>query len=496
MLEIRVRLPEGGAQVVQVAEDGDPLHEIVAEALGEPPESLELVVGVTSKTHVAAGDKRTARELGVSDREVISVRRLASAQQETTAPPPLRRRRPRQRQNQMQEQRAEESVGDTRETIAKNLVQAFQGGPRDNVSVFLRKATRGFMNDAHARRDAIDRYAAALAGKFEVVRPERGNASNGSSNEARAEFVSIRYAPEKGSKWKQDSVKLLSRTILQVTVRYVLTVDDQDCAEAAREKMRPRELALHSPNVFWSLAVVSAEEAQQQDHEGGETSLEDALRRLCPDLDWEFLSARRRDKSAKAIQAEETAQKLQLEKERRKAEAEERKRKRSAAQQARQNMGAGEKRQRRLQQQADLTALKGVFDNDAALVRSIKMGLNLSTVLELAAVPEGSLLRVARKAQPEATPAQASTWLHRAKTEAAATSFADILGNDEAVAAALRDKCGVTTPHDLERLRIPGRTELAVEMTGKSEAEVRSWRDRAAELLEKHPILKGIRSRG
>lgn len=498
MIILRVRLSDGGHKDVEVAEDGDPLHLLVAEALEIPEDNLELVVGTLTKTQVRAGDKRTPRALGLGNREAISAKLLASsvanqngasASSSSLAAAP-KRRKPRASKK---EKSIEEQFGDSREGVAKRLVEAFQGGPKDNVSVFMRKATRGFMNDAHARRDASDRYAAALSGDFEIVRPKRNITGSAQAAVATVEHLTVRYGTEHGSNKvrKQDSVKLLARPVLAVTIKYVLSVQDEACKSIAQEKMRPRELALHSPNVFWSLAEVF-----RSDLAAHTKTMEEALQELCPSVDWTFLQSRKRDKSEKALQAEATKQKLEEDKVKRKAAVEERKRKREAEKEARENMGPDDRRQKRAKQAADLAALKGIFEDDDALVRSVKSKLKITTVLELAGQKPANLAQAARRLRPDTTLEQAEIWLDSAKFAASDALFLEILGGDMNLADKLTKGCGLRTPHDLERIRIPGRTEAAMEETGKSKEEVLAWQEQAAKILEEHPVLKGIRSRG
>lgn len=128
---------------------------------------------------------------------------------------------------------------------------------------------------------AEKRQAAVFARDYEFVAP-LGQTTSGRLPSLRVRF---RTSPRK---WIEEEYGVLPELLLRLVV-YQIRHDEQHC-----ENLRPYNMALASPRVFWNLIRCFPD-----------ATLEEALQRLLPEEDWDYLSTRKRLRSEKARENEQ-----------------------------------------------------------------------------------------------------------------------------------------------------------------------------------------------
>uniref|UniRef100_A0A7S2W9T9 Ubiquitin-like domain-containing protein n=1 Tax=Mucochytrium quahogii TaxID=96639 RepID=A0A7S2W9T9_9STRA len=469
MIVVKVRTKDGEVSI-DVAEDGDGLFDIVRDSLGiEEGRTFELLRGFPPKAiEVKSGE--TARQLGIRNNERLILR---LGEEQTGAQQYVRRRRG--------PNKKKKSAGETKRDISESLIKAFQGGPRDNVSVFLRGASRQAVKTQYEKRAGNDRFKAAREGKFRIVGESCTDDEHGARN------VEIEYATGSRGAKSRDEVKLLPEEILKATITYLMTASNESELCQVRENLRPHVMAEISPSTFWSLVHVC----------GGGMDLETKLCSLLPELDWTFLKSRKRTISEKAAQALEN-ERLVKEEKRRLEEDKSRKRAKRVRGSTSHEGGecdapAGIKKMPEDQQVSDLLgetkrstrkffALVGIDPPNVFSVASLDADVFIKALCEL----KGGQL----------TEAQAEEKLEAIRKHSASALFEQIVGRGEDELEILKNTCGVSTPFDLFRLKVPGRDMMVSKDLSVDLSIVRSWQKQAQEAVGKYEWLKQIRTLG
>ena len=187
-------------------------------------------------------------------------------------------------------------------------IDASSSGRNRKVSKVLRGAMRKTIEKSYEASRAVVRHSSIASGKVTFVKLDAGaslSAGNGASaglsstgyvNNATGSYT-VRYPKGvEGIGFYEEQVHLITPLMLKAVVQAVY--DDQDDDDdggggSGREMLKPQNMALLSPRVFWSLWF------QYHKHEQC-SSIEEALALLLPDLDWKFLHRRSRQLSDKA----------------------------------------------------------------------------------------------------------------------------------------------------------------------------------------------------
>jgi len=442
MIKVKVRVSQEAPRELELPLDSS-LRASLAEALGEEDaEALDVRVGFPPRS-VPPGNSASPQDLGLRDAAALIVRRPedeSGAKQGTK-----RARRPRKR---MQIDRHEQSLREVdalaraHDALAERIAGAFKAGAKDDVAVFIRSDAKAMLDQAYKVRAGTDRYAAAHSGKFEIA------------DGPPAKPVAIRFAPEQGGrKWTEEMVPLLDKSTLTATLQFLLAVQNPACKELAEENMRPMRMAVISPKTFWSIVKV-----MQDDLAAKDASMEDLMTAHFPEIDFSFLRARRRKKSAKALQNQVMENMME---ERRAQEA-------SAAAAINAKLDV-----------KDFADLLEIMDKDEQRLKNLRK--NLEDILNVEDFSDAteSHLRQGLGVSSDV----AARWLHRARVKTDEKVMARIIP-DASQRDRLRKRCGVATIRDLERLRIPGRKELVVEELGIGISVAENWQRNAAEALE------------
>mmetsp|Transcript_11776 Transcript_11776/g.37746 ORF Transcript_11776/g.37746 Transcript_11776/m.37746 type:complete len:483 (-) Transcript_11776:743-2191(-) len=482
MINLRVRSGDG-TETVSVAEDGDPLAVAVARALDITAEGFELFVAFPPQPLADAGAK-TPRELGVKDGTTLILRFQSDAR---GAKQGTKARRPRRapastltrtsaasskaRRGRDAENGDGLGKSSSKQDVAEKLIAAFQGGPRDNVSTFLRRASRQAVISQYEIRAGNDRLAAALSGTYTVKRKGEGTAHG---VEASVEYT-------KGSRGAKatDEIKLLSPDALRATLRYLLAVDDPEQRARVEELLRPAKMAEVSAATFWSLAEYCTAA-------GASIDLDAGLRRLEPAIDWSFLASRRRTKSDKALQAEDNAAAAAA-----LAAERKRKRERKAPKAAAGHAAKSAKMEEQRAADSARAALIAALGGKPALASALAV-----ESIEEAADLDAELVR-SRLVGEDGSLSEESADEMAAKLRKAAITlrFQRIINDPELVMRLEQERHG-STPFDLVRLRVPGRVEFLAGELGLEPGRVRAWQTAAKEMCDAHPWMQEYRTVG
>jgi len=163
------------------------------------------------------------------------------------------------------------------------------------VSKVLRGAMRLTVEKSYEASRAVVRYSAIKSGKIEFIPSvvERGANAN---NEAGSFTVKYPKGVEGRGFYEDQEVHIITLEMLKAVLRAVHADHDEesnglDQTSSGREMLKPINMALLSPRVYWSLWF---------HFHNSVSSIEDALEALLPDLNWKFLHCRSRQLSEKA----------------------------------------------------------------------------------------------------------------------------------------------------------------------------------------------------
>jgi len=285
--------------------------------------------------------------------------------------------------------------------------------------------------------EAQARYESALSNNFKITpgaSPNSFRLGDGAPMETK---LSVEFKTGQRA-WKTEEVQGFSEEALREVIKSVLDQPEGDDPDEAlshpREKLRPHLLPLYSPRVFWSLMWLKG---------GGQECVERALKSILPDRNWEFLQqrARRRTDKARALE----------------------------------NTKGQHKHGTQLPDPSvdDLhEVVPGAQDRKRLKAKKIT---SLVALADLSGEVEG--------VNPE--------WVEQARSLVMRRLMRDIVDNDEEIIKKFEAN-DVSTPEDVSRLRIPGRTEHYMRVLGGrvTKEVIEQWRSKADSLAQRYPWLK------
>lgn len=144
----------------------------------------------------------------------------------------------------------------------------------------FRKGLKSAREEREAEAQGERRYDAVLAHKYEISLISRGK------------LFRVKYLPTGKRAWLNEEVAfpVFERTVLKEVFMHIL---DSSSGVEDRENLRPFRMAHVSPRIFWNMVRLFP------------NSIEDGLRSLVPDADWDFLKSRRRSLSEKGKRSAE-----------------------------------------------------------------------------------------------------------------------------------------------------------------------------------------------
>lgn len=175
------------------------------------------------------------------------------------------------------------------EDISFALISSLEsGGSTRNrkVSKILRASMKKTVEKSYEASRAAVRHSAISSGKVEFLK-----------NDCKEENVNnlmgtctVQYPKNvEGRGFYQEQVHIITPSMLKAVIQAVY--DDHSDDASSREMLKPHNMALLSPRVFWSLWYHYHEHS---------SNIEGALELLLPNLDWSFLHHRSRQLSEKA----------------------------------------------------------------------------------------------------------------------------------------------------------------------------------------------------
>lgn len=158
------------------------------------------------------------------------------------------------------------------------------------VSKILRASMRKTVEKSYEASRAAVRHSSISSGKVEFLQTANGTTEN-VNNEMGT--CTVQYPKNvEGRGFYQEQVHIITIEMLKAVVQAVY--DDHQSSEessSSREMLKPQNMALLSPRVFWSLWYHYHDKS---------SSMEGSLELLLPNLDWSFLYHRSRQLSEKA----------------------------------------------------------------------------------------------------------------------------------------------------------------------------------------------------
>uniref|UniRef100_A0A7S0G255 ubiquitinyl hydrolase 1 n=1 Tax=Rhodosorus marinus TaxID=101924 RepID=A0A7S0G255_9RHOD len=270
-MRIRIRTSTGASGVVDNISPDDNLkrlREAVGKILGiEVGPSAKIVVGFPPK-ELPVGTQSLIKE-SIEDGDTISID-VGRVEQTKKTTKGTRKRKP-------DLETSVDIIDGARSDVAEKLASAATNPltALDEISSSFRTSFKEEMKKREAERLGHLRYSSVLAGTFHLLE----NKSNSSS------FTVIFKA--EGKSWMEESYPRYPPDVLQQLIPLIHS------DEESRENLRSFNMSVVSPRVFWNVAV---------QYEG---QVEAALKKICPALDWSFLSTRKRTLSEKAKRAKE-----------------------------------------------------------------------------------------------------------------------------------------------------------------------------------------------
>jgi hypothetical protein len=177
------------------------------------------------------------------------------------------------------------------EDISFALISSMKGGSGSKVSKVLRSAMRKSIQKSYEVSRAVVRNSAVASESGVTFLPcqSEENVNNDTGT------VLVKYSKGiEGTGFYEEKCHIISIEMLKAVIESVYnddTKDEEDVIPSGREMLKPSNMALLSPRVFWSLWY---------HYKDCSSNLEEALEKLLPDLNWKFLYHRSRQLSEKA----------------------------------------------------------------------------------------------------------------------------------------------------------------------------------------------------
>jgi len=191
--------------------------------------------------------------------------------------------------------------------VSTTLLSSIQNKKSGNVANFLRAAMKNALGKTYEVSRAVVRNSAVASKNVSFTRHPSSLAMDENDTDQRDKKLSLGIYMVKypkgveGRGFYEDEVEIIGMDALKAVILAVYANRGQEegndealddgTNEGGREMLRPRNMALVSPRVFWSLWFYYREKC---------TSIEESLKLLHPELDWKFLQTRSRELSEKA----------------------------------------------------------------------------------------------------------------------------------------------------------------------------------------------------
>lgn len=169
-------------------------------------------------------------------------------------------------------------MGAVQEGLGVELVKSLMGDESklDATGKKLKGSLQAALEEREKEAEGERRYGAWVAKKYRFEYMNRGT-------EFKVEIVDVL---DGGGKWKQDVgagiVEVFGEDVLKGVFEEVFAG-----GEEMREKLRESEMAKFSPRIFWNMARLFPEGVEQ------------GLKKMLPEKDWDFLKSRRKMLSEK-----------------------------------------------------------------------------------------------------------------------------------------------------------------------------------------------------
>uniref|UniRef100_A0A7S3E9F3 ubiquitinyl hydrolase 1 n=1 Tax=Rhodosorus marinus TaxID=101924 RepID=A0A7S3E9F3_9RHOD len=287
-MRLRIRTSTGASGVVDNLSPDDNLLELrdaIGKVLGiEIGPSVKIVVGFPPK-ELPVGPQSLIKE-SVEDGDTLSVD-VGRVKPTKKTPKRTRKRKP-------DLETTIDLVDGARSDVAEKLAFA-AGNPLtalDEISKSFRASFQEEMKKREAERLGHWRYSSALAGTFRLL-----------ENKSTSSSFTVSFKAE-GKAWLEESYPRYPPDVLQQLIPLIHSDVE------SRENLRSFNMSIVSPRVFWNVAVqyegqVGDALPRSQCFMNSVGFVEAALKKICPDLDWSFLSTRKRTLSEKAKRAKE-----------------------------------------------------------------------------------------------------------------------------------------------------------------------------------------------
>jgi len=318
----------------------------------------------------------------------------------------------------------------------------------------FRRATREARRQHEEVVKANQRFAAAISGNYEISLESSGRLGRTAASD---QVLKVTFTRNRTPFTEVFDVmpEDLIRAVITETVNTPHA--GEDMLAHPRERLRPDQMALHSPMVFWNIVRLK----------GGHDLIQ-ALQTLVPDVDFAWMLARVRRKSERARMA--------------------------AATEALMARGAAS---RSIAESDDDHGAASAEPNDD--LRTVFEALEDRDNLRQEGI--SSVASLANLVDDNGEPLDEAHWedfVSLAREKLVATWMDEkVLMQDVAEFKDKLKQADIETPADIAKLRVPGRTEwLTQELQLPDRNKIDLWRQRADHLLVEYAWLSLYRTRG
>jgi hypothetical protein len=175
--------------------------------------------------------------------------------------------------------------------ISFALISSMEGGSGTKVSKVLRSAMRKSIQKSYEVSRAVVRNSAIASKAGVMFLPCQSTAR---VNNSTGTFVVKYLKGIEGTGYYEEKCHIISKEMLKAVIESVYkddSKDEEDDIPSGREMLKPSNMALLSPRVFWSLWY---------HYKDCSSNIEEALEKILPDLNWNFLYRRSRQLSERA----------------------------------------------------------------------------------------------------------------------------------------------------------------------------------------------------
>jgi hypothetical protein len=179
------------------------------------------------------------------------------------------------------------AMGGSQQEVGESLVDAMRTGSNDPLSKFFRYATQSAVRKQYDVTRANNRFKSVLSGDYAIRKNEdTRRLGDGTTSGDDHSHVALKVRFKVGMRtWEEEDVELITADALQALVRGIVAGQ----GESGKELLKPHRMSEVSARTFWSIVF----------HYGPDISA--ALRTMCPEIDFSFLTARAKRLTEKAL---------------------------------------------------------------------------------------------------------------------------------------------------------------------------------------------------